>query len=132
MDDIKTDYQNFADNWTPLNGCEFESEEGKVYIKTINNDPYFESDFSIPEDKENLILGIINLKIPVPDVFQVYYKYRDSNYSQYYMDSFNLELGCSTIFIDLTEHKNLEKIRIDPAMSDVDCTIEKIELFYIN
>ena len=48
------------------------------------------------------------------------------------MDSFDLNRGSNDIFIDLTEHKKLEKVRIDPVNSDIDCTIEKIELFYIN
>ncbi len=119
---------NFNNFWTPLNNCIFIREENGMLIKAQGNDPYFESVFSMDFKEDELVILKITMDSEIESFLQIYYKFLNKNYSENSSNKFLVNEGENIILAIIPDPENIEKIRIDPVMTNNNCLIKEIKI----
>ena len=126
---IKVDSINFNNYFKPLNECKFFNLENKILVKVSGNDPYFESTFPFKISEYQSAILLIQIVVPKETFMQIYYKLEDKSYNENNSTIIKLQKGENEIYIPLYDASIIEKIRIDPVVTQIDCEINRIELY---
>lgn len=133
MEIIKLSPVNFQKNWKNFRNCENQIIDNKVFIKSLSDDPSFESNFQIPPLSESDKLLIrIGIETTVGCDLEIHYKRKNSSYSANDLNTKKIVAGYNDILIEVEDLKNLESFRIDPVNIKNDCFIDKIEIYRIS
>ncbi|MHB1377774.1 MAG: hypothetical protein ACYCXB_10220, partial [Candidatus Humimicrobiaceae bacterium] len=126
---IKVNSTNFNSYFKPMNECKFIIADDNVLIKVSGNDPYFESTFPFKISDYQTAILLIQIEVPTETFMQIYYKLDNKSYNENNSNVIKLSQGENEIYIPLYDANIIEKIRIDPVVAKMDCSIKKIELF---
>jgi hypothetical protein len=124
---------NFEKNWKNFNNCKNQVlDKNLLFIKALNDDPSFESNFQIPKVNSKSKLFIeIEITVESGCDLIVYYKRSNSQYNEKDSSKKTLYGGSNIISIAVEDLNNLDGIRIDPVNVKQDCTINNIEFYQI-
>ena len=128
---LEIDQSNFNEYFEPLSGCSFLIRDDHIFIEVHNHDPYFETTFPFTFDSVKSIGIILTIESSVEAITQVFFGYKGKVYREDYSERFKLLRGENEILINISDIKDIVKLRIDPINVEEDVIIKKVEIFEI-